>query len=114
MLEALHRQTVLPHNASLGRKMIQSAIILTRIKSHSCQGRHDDMPLIIADRTAHLVCLHADGEVKGLGTGSQHATALPEELHTLYFIVHQQGGRFLDIEESTLQRVQIAVICLHR
>jgi len=72
------------------------------------------MPFSIADRTAHLVCLHADGEVKGLGTSSQHATALPQELHTLYFIVHQQCRRLLDIEESTLQRVQIAVICLYR
>lgn len=80
----------------------------------SSQCRHDDMSVSIADRTAHLVCLHADGEVKGLGAGSQHATALPQELHTLYFIVHQQSGRLLDIEEGTLQRVQIAVICLHR
>jgi len=72
------------------------------------------MLFIIADRTAHLVCLHADGEVKGLGTSSQHATALPQKLHTLYLIVHQQGGRLLNIEESALQRLQIAVICLHR
>ena len=62
-------------------------------------------------RSTHLILPHTDGQVKGLARSNANA-ALPEELHGLDLVVHQQGGRFLDIEEGTLQGVQVPVICL--
>lgn len=57
--------------------------------------------------------LHTDGQVKGLGTGSQHAGAtLPQELHVLDLIMHQQRGWLLDIEEGPLQWIQVTIISL--
>ena len=62
-------------------------------------------------KSTHLILPHSDGQVKGLARANTYA-ALPEELHRLDLVVHQQGGRFLDIEEGPLQGVQVPVICL--
>ncbi len=69
---------------------------------------------IFGDNSVYLVCLHTDGQVEGLGTGSKHAATLPQELHALYLVMNQQGRWLLDVEECVLQRIQVAVISLSR